>query len=398
MKTVTRFHRAILILLVVLAAAGPARAGWRKFNSRHYRIHTDIPSPLAEELVVRLDEMYDEYARRLSGFGAGSAAEPSEVHLFAKKNEFMKFTRDMHPNSTGVFVPGVNRLAAYLDDRASLRRTLQHEGLHQFAFNAISPNLPAWLNEGMAVYFEEGLWTGKSFLIGQVSPDRVNRLQADIRRDRLIPFREMLAMTQADWNTAAAADPERSTTQYNQAWAMVHFLVHGRNGDEPYRPRLLKMLKLHHDGRRADDAFNEAFSPNIDGFQSRFTEFALKLQPTEEATMLQRQEILAQMIILLQARDMRFDDIDELREFVTRVSYRLRYRKGNDNFETAADPIVYFQDPSGELLPRDRLFFWRRPDAPVDDLVCRWKDDIQFRTRFFYAGDAIEHDIAPEGR
>lgn len=393
----TRSARTILILVVVLVAAAPADAGWRKFSSRHYRIHTDIPSPLAEELVVRLDEMYEEYARRLSGFGGVVDGEPSEVHLFARKNDFMKFTRNRHPNSTGVFVPRLNQLAAYLDDRASLRRTLQHEGLHQFAFNAISPNLPAWLNEGMAVYFEEGLWTGKSFLIGQVSPDRLDRLRADMRHRRMIPFRQMMAMTQAEWNAAAAADPERSTTLYNQAWAMVHFLVHSHNGGEPYRPRLLRMFRLIREGRPPQDAFAEAFSPNIDGFEARFNEFAAQLAPTEEATMLQRQEILTQMILLLHQRDKRFDDIDELREFVTAVRYRLRYSRGNETYETDADPSVYFHGPDGQALSRDRLFFWRRPDAPIDDLVCRWKDGLQFRTRFFYAGERIEHDIVPEG-
>ena len=390
-----------LVLSTVATAAAPARAGWRKFNSRHYQIHTDINSPLAEELVVRLDEMYDEYARRLSGFGAGvdNGHERSEVHLFARKNDFMKFTRSTHPNSTGVFVPGPNLLAAYLDDRAALRRTLQHEGFHQFAHNAISPHLPPWLNEGMAVYFEEGLWTGKSFLLGQVSPDRLKRLQADIKAERLIPFREMLAMTQADWNAGAAKDPERSTTQYNQSWAMVHFLVHGRNGAEAYRPRLIQMLKLIQQGKSAGDAFVESFSPNVEGFQDRFVEFALKLTPTDEATMLERMEILAQMIVLLRARELRFDDVDELRDFVTRVRYRLTYRKGNDTFETAADPIVYFQDPSGVLLTRDRLYFSRRVSAPLDDLVCRWKDGLQFRARFFYGPDRqVEHDIVPEGR
>jgi hypothetical protein len=115
--------------------------------------------------------------------------------------------------------------------------------------------------------------------------------------------------------------------------------------------------------------------------------------------MLERVEILAQMIVLLHARDLRFDDVDKLRDFVTRVSYRLTYRKGNDTFETAADPIVYFQSSTGTLLGRDGLFFARRAGAPIDDLVCRWREGLQFRARFFYGPDRqVEHDIVPEGR
>ena len=46
----------------------------------------------------------------------------------------------------GMFLPGRNLLAAFLEGqgRQQLRRTLQHEAFHQFAYNAISPDLPIW--------------------------------------------------------------------------------------------------------------------------------------------------------------------------------------------------------------------------------------------------------------
>ena len=45
--------------------------------------------------------------------------------------------------------------------------TVQHEGFHQFAHAVIGGDIPTWLNEGLAEYFGEALFTG-----GRVRPRR----------------------------------------------------------------------------------------------------------------------------------------------------------------------------------------------------------------------------------
>jgi hypothetical protein len=392
-----------LLLAGALAWGAPSAAHGaerRRIDGRNYTVHTDIKTDVAEQLVERLDNIYDEYARRLSGFGAnGNGAPRPEAYLFEHQRDFMEFTGDPSPHVAGVFAPSVNRLALYLHDRVSLNRTLQHEAFHQFAHNTISPNMPIWLDEGLAVYFGEALWTGDHFLVGQVTPERLKRLREDIRTNRLIPFRELMAMSQAQWKQATARDPERAFTQYNQSWAMVHFLAHAGSGTTSYRPHMLQMLKLLHEGVPAPKAFADALSPNIEGFQDRFVEFVATMQPNEEAMMFERTRVLAHMLMLLRDRDMRFDSIGAMRETVTKSGYRITYGTGTETFQTDPDPSVYFQDQSGKLLPRERLYFAPRLHAPLPDIVCRWKDGLQYRARFFYgANRQIEHDIVPEGR
>ena len=397
---------SITMLLVVAATTWVTPAGarggeFRQIKSRHYVVHTDIRSTFAEQFAERLDNIHDEYARRLSGFGAvdGNGAPRAEVHLFERQFDFMQFLGEPNAHVAGVFVPSMNRLALYLHNRPSLNRTLQHEAFHQFAYNAISPAMPVWLNEGLAEYFEEALWTGERFLVGQVSPDRLRRLRDDIKNNRLIPFRQMMALSLEQWNRAAGTDAERATTQYNQAWAMVHFLAHAGNGTTPYRPHMLRMLKLLHEGKPAEQAFAEALSPNIEGFQARFVEYVATMRPNEEAMMLERIQILSHMLMLLHAQDVRFDKVDSLREAVTQAGLRLKYQKGTETFQTEADPVVYFQGPTGKLLPHERLYFAPRLHAPLPDLVCRWTDRLQFRAIFHRGIDGtIDHDIVPEGR
>jgi hypothetical protein len=260
--------------------------------------------------------------------------------------------------------------------------------------------MPVWLDEGLADYFGEALWTGERFLVGQVPPDRLKRLREDVRTNRLIPFRELMSMSLAQWNAAAISDIQRGTTQYNQSWAMVHFLVHGGTATTAYRPHLLEMLKLLHEGVPPDRAFAEALSPNIEGFQARFVEFVGMMQPSEEAAMHERVQVLVQMMKLMNDEGVRFDTIDAMRDAVTRAGLRLEYRKGAETYRTEADPSVYFQGPTGKLLPPERLYLAPRLHAPLPDLVCRWKDGLQFRARFFHHGPErkVQYEIVTEGR
>src|SRR5436309_10317166 len=159
----------------------------RGLETRHYSIHTDLERALAEDLAKRMDAMFDDYCRRLQDFNPDRRTK-FEVYIFSRRVDYMKFTNNRVPNTGGVFMPGRNTLAAFLEfqGRDALRRTLQHEAFHQFAQSAIAPNLAPWINEGLATVFEEGIFMGRSFTLGQVPPRRVRQLQADMKNKRLI--------------------------------------------------------------------------------------------------------------------------------------------------------------------------------------------------------------------
>ncbi|WP_428938665.1 DUF1570 domain-containing protein [Fontivita pretiosa] len=390
-----------------------AWAQMRTLDTPHYRIHTDLDKRLAEDLALRMEAMYREYSLRLASFGADTPNQNRfQVYLFTLRSDYSEFTGDRLPNTGGVFIPRRNLLAGFLEGqgRDGLRRTLQHEAFHQFAYTVIGPNLPAWLNEGIAQVFEEGLWTGRQFIIGQVPPRRLRQLQHDLANQNLIDFRRILTMTDQQWNQALA-DPARAAIHYSQAWGMVHFLVFApdESGRPKYRARLVEMLRLLHAGHSAPDAFVAAFSDNIDGFQDRFVEYARTLQPTPQATFLEYQRILGDMLVMLEAREQRFEDAVQFRDYLIAGGLRLRYSKGQVQWSTETDPRVYFLDAQGRLMNSEQLLFSPRGGAPLPDLIARPIDGFQFRTIFHYAptppanksgapNRQIEHETIIESR
>ena len=346
----------LVAVLSGLAGGGSAAAGdLRNLESRHYRIRTDLDADLARALARRMDAMYDEYARRLAAFQPAAADLPRlDVYLFRTQKDYLAFTGERLQNTGGVYIPRKNLLAAFLEGqgREGLRRTLQHEAFHQFAFTVISPNLPVWLNEGMAQLFEEAIWTGDGFWLGHVAPRRVRQLRSDSAKNRLIPFDQMLSMTQEQWAANLGADGDLGATQYNQAWAMVHYLTFVTDEkDKPlHRGRLIAMLRLLHDGRDGRSAFAEAFSPNVRGFQDRFHEYAAALDPTPTATLIERQGVLGDLLAELTKRNLRFSTVTQFKRTAVAGGYRMHYTKGELSWESERDLRVYFADMAGRPL------------------------------------------------
>jgi hypothetical protein len=392
---------ALVVAFMRSANAATDPAGFSVLRTRHYHIHTDLDRELAEDLARRMDGMYDEYKRRLANFEAEQQASPMHVYLFRRQQDYLRFTGERWRNSGGVYMSGRNLLAAFLEGqgRDALRRTLQHEAFHQFAHRVISPNMPVWLNEGMAQLFEEGIWTGDGFLLGQVPPRRVRQLQADIKKKRLIRFDRLLALTPDEWSARLADDQGSGATQYNQSWAMVHFLVHARDaaGKEKYRGRLVRMLELLHAGKDARQAFETAYSTNTKGFQDRFVEYATALQGTPEASMIERQEVLADFLIELKNKGRTFANIADLRQAAIKSKYILRYSDRGMSWSSDPDVQTYFSDMTGRGLESHELFFDFRRGAELPDIVCRASERLQFRTRFHpAAGKKLEHEVLVE--
>src|SRR6266567_889582 len=177
-------HRWILFIgLTIVLGSSVARAAHpelRTVQSKYYLLHSDLDDALLYDLGTRMDAMYAEYSRRLSDFDLKEDRKPLDAYLFAKKGDYTTFTDSRYLHTGGIFMAGKNQLAAYLEgQRDTLRRTLQHEAFHQFAYKAIGANIPIWLNEGMAQLFEEAIWTGDGFLMNQVPPRRIRQLESD---------------------------------------------------------------------------------------------------------------------------------------------------------------------------------------------------------------------------
>jgi hypothetical protein len=372
----------------------------RLIHTKHYDIHTDLDPVLVADLSQRMDVMYEQYVSAMSQFKPAADAPALPVYLFAKRARYMAFTHYVGRNTGGMFFASDHPfLASFLEGqgRDALRRTLQHEAFHQFAYFAISKNLPIWLNEGLAQLFEEGIWTGKSFMMGQIPPRRIRQLKSDVDKGTLVKFAKFMAISPEDWFKNLNENAERGATYYNEAWAIAYFL--GESGNDDYHGRFVNLMKRLHNGEDPDAAFHAAF-PNLDAFQDSFAAWAAGMHATPEATLLERQDVLGDFYIALAPTGRGPRDMVVFRNKVIAGGYTLQYTVGNVKWTTSDNPQIYFSDLDGKLYPPAYLYFQSVPKSPAPDIVCLATPQFELRTHFYHGDDKIEHEtmIEPTGQ
>jgi hypothetical protein len=172
-------------------------------------IYSDLPLPEKHRL---LEELVAQRGLLATKLALPTSDEPIHVFLFPSHEAFRAFLRANHPelpDRRAFFVESDTRLSvyAYWGDRVA--EDLRHEVAHGYLHSVVS-NLPLWLDEGLAEYFEvprghQGLNRPHLAALGAA-------LQAGWRPDlrRLEALDSLGAMSQDD---------------YAEAWAWVHFLL-----------------------------------------------------------------------------------------------------------------------------------------------------------------------------
>ena len=262
-------RRTLFFILLLLASAAPAfagvsfelptlPAGMKRVESRSYLLIHDLTDAEAAEAVVRMDAMADEYARRTRDF-AGRVQGRMPFILFRHEVDYQNAGGP--EGSGGVFNGRV--LMAIAGKKLSNRSwaTIQHEGFHQYAYQTMSRDLPAWLNEGLADYFGEGVFCGDTFVTGGIPTFRVKSMREHFAGKEFMPIDDMLAFPYEKWNSNIQG------VNYDQAWSMVHFLAHADGGK--YQPLFNEFIRKLSQRRPAKMAWSETFG-TTGGFEQQW--------------------------------------------------------------------------------------------------------------------------------
>ncbi len=173
-------------------------------------VHSDFLLPERHRLFDQLSAQRHTMGQKL---GLTPTDEPIHVFLFDQDKAYYDFLAGQFPDfpaRRALFVETDTQLAVYAHWGDHVAEDLRHEVAHGY-LHATVPNLPLWLDEGLAEYFE--VQRGQQ---GRNGPhvELLNRLlqssswQPDLAR--LEGLQSASAMTQQD---------------YAESWAWVHFLL-----------------------------------------------------------------------------------------------------------------------------------------------------------------------------
>jgi hypothetical protein len=253
-------------LAVLLASAAEAKysngptippatmAKLKKYDSRYYIFFSDLEPEKVEAAIARMTAVAEEYYQRTKGFGGA----------ITKKFPFFLIADDATYKAVGGESAGctwADRLCAHMTPAfaGEFWHVIQHEAFHQFSHNVISENLPGWIDEGMAEYFGESLWTGDGLESGIFPANRYTRFIPRVKDAKLTPFKDFIMLKSTDF---------RGVDMYDQAMSMIHFFVHANNGK--YQKQLSSYIKMTADGAPGDAAFAKAFGGNIAAIEKEY--------------------------------------------------------------------------------------------------------------------------------
>ena len=283
---------------------GTSSTALTTFRSRHYLIHTNLTREQTVPFGRHMDAVFEQYQHRFSGF-VQREIEPMPLYLLRTRDEYIRFMaeHDIDATHSGGLFFVTHRLQglatwAQSDNRPRTFRVLQHEGFHQFAWNYIGPNLPIWMNEGLAQYFEDAVLVNGRMSAGRTGRGKIGRVREAIRSGQARPLRQLNALTSPQWNQTLRDKPDEAAVLYAQAWSVVYFLIHGDDG--AYQHRLIQFLQLLNQGNGEDEAFLLAFGrQGITAIQSRWARHALDQRPDDLTAATERLEFLGTGLRLL---------------------------------------------------------------------------------------------------
>lgn len=263
-----------IVFLAITITSAPARE-LKAYDevAPNYTIHTDLGDDSAREAGLRASHLLEMY-RQTTSLAVGEH-RPFPLYLFSSSEDY--FAADGPAGTAGAFVYGGGNprllIAAELKPTLRTWHLLQHEGFHQYARAASGRKLPSWLDEGLAEYFGEAIFTGDGYVTGATPAWRLRRLSDAMSRGEFEPLPEFFKLTGEQWNSRP------SVARYDQAWSIVHLLVN--DNDASKEDKLPSYIRALAGGREAERAFVETFGP-MEKIQARWQAFWTSPNPPRD--------------------------------------------------------------------------------------------------------------------
>jgi hypothetical protein len=230
-----------------------------KLTTEHYEVYTTLLEPLMLSQVPGfVESCYRAYNDQM--------LEPIEtqfkftVYLFAKREQWESFTDSFAGEQMAPVYRKVKAGAYYLKGacvaynigREKTFSVLAHEGWHMFNSRFFRYQLPSWLDEGVAMLFEQNRQDGGFFYFEPgKNMYRLGGLKLTLANNKMIPLGELISRNPGE--VLLADEGDSVTAFYSQAYALVRFLR-----EDDYGRNLFNYKRMLYDGLNGNWPLDDA--------------------------------------------------------------------------------------------------------------------------------------------
>jgi tetratricopeptide (TPR) repeat protein len=212
-----------ILLTAALASRADVPARWIEVRSEHFRVLTDGSEKQASRVLEQFERIRWMF-HTLFPYANGDPVEPIVVVAAKDAGSFQAFEPAAYRahgqlNVAGMFTRTYdkNYVLLRLDARFEFPfAPVYHEYTHlQLSGNA--GWMPLWLDEGLAVFFENTEITEKNVTLGAPSTEHI----VSMRNRQLIPLAVLLRV---DRTSPYYHEEQKGTMFYAESWALTHML------------------------------------------------------------------------------------------------------------------------------------------------------------------------------
>ncbi len=191
---------------------------------------------------------------------------PVRIRIFGNKRHFMSYQRDVSPvvSEVGFYSPMYNEAVVNGQrDKGEVIATIYHEANHSILTQK-APDLPLWINEGLAEYFERIVPEDENVTVGHQDA-RYYKLRQDLASNKLPGLSSYLGSWDSAWKRGGQAQDDETRSI---AWSLVHYLMSTQDGQDT----VIRILREKKDNPSVTsiDVINKYYPGGLDKLESNW--------------------------------------------------------------------------------------------------------------------------------
>lgn len=239
----------LLIFLICTSSALANSSKWIVMRSSNFEIYSTAGERATRNTLQHFEQVRQFFQENLN-WTTTSDDLPVRITLMDDERDY-KLVRPSE-FAAAFYLPGPLRENIVIGNSANGQFPVAvHEYIHLLVKQA-GLKLPLWMNEGVAELYETLEPSGKTIIVGKVSPGRWEALQ----EMKLIPLPTLISVTP---DSPYYNEKDRAGSFYHQSWALTHMLLLSNR----YRPASEKFLKLIEKGEDSAAAFLTGFGRTL---------------------------------------------------------------------------------------------------------------------------------------
>ncbi|HZG54772.1 MAG TPA: tetratricopeptide repeat protein [Pyrinomonadaceae bacterium] len=264
-----RPYLLIAAACVIFAAPAPmaAKETWTSVRSQNFHLVGNASEKDVRQVATRLEQFRLAFSRIFKRARLQDSV-PTTVIVFKDEGSYKPFNPS---RNAGYFQPGedVNYITLSTGMRGAADNpyaVIFHEYVHLLVKNNVSPDAPAWINEGLAEFYSnlEVAKDGRAADIGKPISHHILYL----REQKLLPLRTLFAV---DHSSPHYNEQSKRGVFYAQSWALVHYLMFGQMGKR--QPQINRYIELIGNGANQQQSFETAFGADIEVIEKELREY-----------------------------------------------------------------------------------------------------------------------------